>query len=155
MKSETREGPAADRTLGPATTTIQAASSITRDADSVDEILVVLGNYQVAAREIADSDLSMGEKCRALIELNRQARQEVLPAFGEAAVWGAARHLFESPKRVPPNIIEAIRWLRRRGHDACPTCRRGLPTHAELDRWQALGREAILRRRREDTRPTA
>jgi hypothetical protein len=142
---EKARDPAADRTPS-ATTTNQAATRIEHANDPVDEILALLANYQVAAREIADSDLSMGQKCRALVELNRQARREVVPAFAEAAVWGAARHLFESDKPVPPTIIEASRWLRRRGHDACPTCRRGLPTHAELDRWQALGREAILRR---------
>jgi hypothetical protein len=140
-------GPAADRTSRTATNATQAATTITPDADSVDEILAVLANYQVAAREIADSDLYMGQKCRALIELNRQARREVLPAFAEAAVWGAARHLFESDKPVPPpNLIEAIRLLRRRGLVECPTCRRHLPDYAQLDRWQALGREGILRR---------
>jgi len=145
MRDPTTQRPPEDREVEATTALNQPPKRISESAD-VDEILAVLANYQVAAREIADSDLSTGQKCRALIELNRQARREVLPAFGEAAIWGAARHLFESPKRVPPTIIEAIRRLRRRGHDRCPSCRRDLPTHAELDRWQALGREAILRR---------
>lgn len=145
MRDPTTQRPPADREADATTDEPDRAPRVTQ-ADDVDEILAVLANYQVAAREIADSDLSMGQKCRALIELNRQARREVLPAFAEAAIWGAARHLFASDKPVPSAVIQANRWLRRRGHDRCPTCRRDLPTHAELDRWQALGREAILRR---------
>lgn len=111
----------------------------------VDEMLETLAKYQVSAREIADSDQTIEAKCLALVELNRQARQEVLPAFAEAAVWGAARHLFE-PQGLPADVVQALRALRRRGLDTCPTCHRHLPDHAELDRWQALAREAIMRR---------
>jgi hypothetical protein len=113
----------------------------------VDDILETLRTYQVTAREIADSNKSLQDKCLELIELNRQARREVgLPAFAEAAVWGAARHLFEAERNLPQGMIDALRGLRRRGLDECPTCHRHLPDHAELDRWQALEREAILRR---------
>ncbi len=111
----------------------------------VDDMLETLARYQVAAREIADSDQTLQAKCLALLELNRQARQEALPAFAEAATWGAARHLFE-PQHVPAGLIATLRGLRRRGLNACPTCLRDLPSSAELDRWQALGREAIARR---------
>lgn len=109
-------------------------------------MLEILGKYQVEAREIADSDQSLEAKCLALIDLNRQARQEALPGFAEAATWGAARHLFEPPKGLPHSLVDALRGLRRRGLDTCPTCLRDLPNHAELDRWQALAREAIARR---------
>jgi hypothetical protein len=116
-------------------------------ATDVDALLEVLGRYQVAAREIADSDQTLEAKCLELIELNRQARRETeLPAFAEAAVWGAARHLFEDDHSLPRDLIGAIRGLRRRGLATCPTCLRDLPDHAELDRWQALAREAVLRR---------
>jgi hypothetical protein len=112
----------------------------------VDEMLETLARYQVTAREIADSEQTLKAKCLALLELNRQARQEALPAFAEAATWGAARHLFEEETKVPDDIVQALRGLRRRGLESCPTCHRHLPDHAELDRWQALAREAIARR---------
>jgi hypothetical protein len=116
----------------------------------VDEMLDILKRYQVAARQIADSDQPLKAKCLALLELNRQARQEALPAFAEAATWGAARHLFEENEGLPQDLVGALRGLRRRGLDACPTCLRHLPDHAELDRWQALTREAIARRPTDD-----
>lgn len=112
----------------------------------VDEMLATLAKYQIAAREIADSAQTLQAKCLALLELNRQARQEALPAFAEAATWGAARHLFEPDHKVPRGLVDALRGLRRRGLTACPTCLRDLPDQAELDRWQALAREAVLRR---------
>jgi hypothetical protein len=109
-------------------------------------MLRTLGFYRTAAREIADGDAPLKSKYTALRELHRQASREALPAFAEAAVWGAARHLFEPDRGVPKRIIDAIRRLLRQGHSDCPSCRRPLPTHAEVDRWEALGSEAILRR---------
>lgn len=118
-----------------------------RDDDTVDELLAVARSYREAAREIADdSSLTVAARCFALRELNRRARQEIMPAFAEAAIWGGCRHLFEGDQRVPRDLIEANRRLIRRGHDRCPECRRPLPSVADLDRWRQLGHQTHHRR---------
>jgi hypothetical protein len=139
MTSETREGPAADRTPRPATTAIQAATSIAASADSVDAMLADLRRWERAARLIADDEqLSIKARCKALLELMANARRRDGAAFFERAVWKGCAHFFEEEHTVPRNMINALRRLRHRGLSSCPTCRRDVPDHDELDRWVAL-----------------
>jgi hypothetical protein len=119
----------------------------TTGSSDVDEVLRIARDYRRAARLVADdSTLSLRSKCLALIDLNRRARQELPAGFGEAAVWGGARHLFEADLGVPRSVIEANRRLLRRGHHDCPTCHRPLPDHDDLDRWEELGRRSMIAR---------
>jgi hypothetical protein len=120
----------------------QDTRSITQAADSVDEVLARVRRYEAAARGVADDEtLPVKARCRALLELSHRGRHEELPAFVEAGSWRGCRGFREGDKRVPRDVIEANRRLLRRGHVDCPTCRRPLPSSADLDRWRALGHD--------------
>jgi hypothetical protein len=138
---EKARDPAADRTPS-ATTTNQAATRIAQDADPIDEILAEIRRWERAARMIADDRaLPIRQKCKALLEMMAKARRSENAAFLETAIWRGCRHLFEGDRQVPRDVIEANRRLIRRGHSACPECRRPLPSTADLDRWRELGHD--------------
>ena len=114
------------------------AMSSTASAD-IDEALAQIRRWETSARLVADDPgLTIRAKCKALLEMMARARRSELAAFLETAVWRGCRHLFEEDLRVPTDLIEANRRLRRHGHVACPECRRPLPDHDELDRWREL-----------------
>jgi hypothetical protein len=137
MTPEKAEGPAADRTPRAATTTNQAPTSITRDADSVDELLATVRRFESAARVIADDDaLTIKARCRALLDLMARARKRDGAALLETAIWRGCRHFFEGDERVPRDVIDANHRLIRQGHDRCPECRRPLPDLSTLDYWR-------------------
>lgn len=116
--------------------------------DEVDELLARVCEYESASRAIADDrSLSVKERSLGLLELSRRGRREELPGFIEAGIWRGCRHFLEGDRKVPKDLIEANRRLLRRGFTDCPTCRRPLPSSAELDRWRRLGHD--LRRPRE------
>jgi hypothetical protein len=108
----------------------------------VDDILARLRQYEFAARTIAENEnFTTKARCRALLELSQRGRHEELPGFIEAGIWRGCRHFFESDQRAPTNVIEANRRLLRRGFVDCPSCRRPLPSSADLDRWRELGHD--------------
>jgi hypothetical protein len=138
VTSDKRGGPRKGR---PDTTT-NATSSITRDADSVDEVLAEIRRWERAARLVADDRaLSIRARCKALLDMAFRARRSENAAFLETAIWRGCRHLFEGDRQVPRDVIEANRRLIRRGHDRCPECRRPLSSTADLDRWRELGHD--------------
>jgi hypothetical protein len=144
---EKAEGPAADRTPRTATTTNQAASIISSAADSVDEMLATIRRFENAARVIADDKhLTIKARCAALLDLMARARKREGAAFLELAIWRGCAHLFEEEVHVPVDPIGAIRLLRRQGLESCPSCRRPLPDHDQLDYWRRLTHDSILRR---------
>lgn len=146
MTLESEGGPLTESRPHEAAAT-QPSAIVHRGDDTVDELLAVARSYREAARAIADdSSLSVAARCYALRELNRRARQEIMPAFAEAAVWGGSRHLFEGDRQVPRDVIEANHRLIRRGHSNCPECRRPLPSVDDLHRWRRLGHEMHHRR---------
>jgi hypothetical protein len=122
-------------------------SRIDEDTDSVDQALAEIRRWERAARLVADDPaLTLKRKCFALLEMMALARRSELAAFLETAVWRGCRHLFDADVRVPTDTIGAIRALLRRGLDSCPTCRRPLPNHDELDRWRRLSHDSMTRR---------
>jgi hypothetical protein len=139
---EKAEGPAADRTPRTATTTNQAATKITQANDSVDQALAEIQRWERAARIVADDRaLSKRQKCAALLDMAFRARRRDTAAFLEVAIWRGSRHFFEGDRQVPRDVIEANRRLIRQGKNNCPTCRRPLPTTADLDHWRELGHD--------------
>jgi hypothetical protein len=138
VSPEKAEGPAADWTPSTATTN-QAATKIAPSADSVDKMLADIRRWEQAARLIADDEhLSVEARCAALLDLMGRARKREGAAFLEVAIWRGCRHFFEEKRAVPRDTINALRRLRHRGLSSCPTCRRDVPDHDELDRWVAL-----------------
>jgi hypothetical protein len=133
------EGPAADRTPKTATNATNQATSIIRPVSDVDVALAEIRRWETAARLVADApELTIRAKCKALLEMMAKARRSEFAAFLETALWRGSRHLFEQDVRLPHDTIGAIRHLLRAGKDACPTCRRPLPDHQELDYWREL-----------------
>ncbi len=113
----------------------------------VDRALAEIRRWERAARLVADDPaLSLKRKCLALLEMMSRARRSELAAFLELSVWKGCKHLFEEDVPTPTDTIGAIRALLRQGHSDCPTCRRPLPDHDELDRWRRLTHDSILRR---------
>jgi hypothetical protein len=139
MTSEKAEGPVANRTPRTATTT---SHKITEGPDSVDQALSEIRRWERAARLVADDPtLSLKRKCFALLEMMARARRSELAAFLELSVWKGCKHLFEEDAPTPTDTIGAIRALLRQGHESCPTCRRPLPDHDELDHWRQLAHD--------------
>jgi hypothetical protein len=60
---------------------------------------------------------------------------------GETTIWRGCRHLFEEEVCVAHDVIDACRGLLRAGHVACPSCRRPLPSHEDMDYWRRLGHD--------------
>jgi hypothetical protein len=105
----------------------------------VDAALAEIRRWETASRLVADDPaLSIRQKCAALLDMAFHARRSELAGFLELAIWRGCRHLFEEERDVPRDVIEANRRLLHRGLDRCPSCRRPLPDHDELDRWRAL-----------------
>lgn len=105
----------------------------------VEESLAQIRRWETATRLVADDPaLTLRQKCKALLEMMAKARRSDLAAFLETAVWRGCRHLFEEDLRVPTDLIEATRRLLRQGHSTCPSCRRPLPDHDQLDYWREL-----------------
>jgi hypothetical protein len=96
-------------------------------------------HWERTSRLIAnDSEFTLKHKCVALLQMMARARKSELGSFLELAIWRGAGHLFEpEPPTVPADMIGAIRRLRNMGHDACPECRRHLPSHDDLDHWRS------------------
>lgn len=108
------------------------------DATEVDRILEAAARFKIAARQIVDDpELDFRGRCLRLLDLSREAPQQMPVGFADAVVWREVRHLF-APAGVPRTLIEACRALLRRGLVDCPTCKRPLPRHDELDRWLRL-----------------
>ena len=140
-KRKAPEGSGADAT----TKTYRQPEAYTDEA--TERALAEIRRWETAARFVADDPaLSIRQKCAALLEMMARARRSEFAAFLEAATWKGCRHLFEEDVRVPTDTIGAIRRLLRAGHSSCPTCRRPLPDHGELDYWRELGHEAMKRR---------
>jgi hypothetical protein len=122
------------------TKTYRQAESYTDEA--TERVLAEIRRWETPARLVADDpELSVEAKCRALLEMMARARRSENAAFLETAVWRGCRHLFEGDEQVPRDVIEANRRLIRRGLNACPECRRPLPSTADLDRWRELGHD--------------
>jgi hypothetical protein len=112
----------------------------------VERILGRVRAFEQAARAIVDDErLTTKAVCIALLNLQRRALREEGRVFVEAAIWRACRSFFEGDQVVPREIIEANHRLLRRGHTACPECRRELPSRADLERWRELGHEMYRR----------
>jgi hypothetical protein len=104
-----------------------------------DRALSEIRRWERAARLVADDPaLTLKRKCFGLLEMMACARRSELAGFLETAVWRGSRHLFDEGPRDTADVIDATRRLRRQGHHACPTCRRPLPDHDELDYWREL-----------------
>jgi hypothetical protein len=99
----------------PATGTGLQESSPSLPPDEVERILAELRAYQEAARAIVQDDmLAYRAKCAALVELQRRARrEEVIPAFYEAAIWGWARTILQPDPDFPGDKVQAA--IRRPG----------------------------------------
>ena len=105
----------------------------------VEESLAEIRRWETATRLVADdSALTLRQKCKALLEMMARARRSELAAFLETAIWRGCRHLFEDDGHIPTDVITATRRLLRQGHSTCPSCRRPLPDHDQLDRWREL-----------------
>ena len=105
----------------------------------VEHALAEIRRWEKAARLVADDPgLSIRQKCAALLDMMAKARRSDLAGFLERAIWRGCRLLFEEEVRVPTDTIGACRALLRRGLTDCPTCRRPLPDHDQLDYWREL-----------------
>lgn len=114
----------------------------------VEDLLASAREFQGAARRVADDQtLSVKARCLALLDLGRRARRETPGGFAASAVWGGARH-FLAEDGLPAGgdgTVNAIRRLRYDGHSDCPSCKRPLPDHEELDGWNRLRHASYYR----------
>jgi hypothetical protein len=109
------------------------------EPDRAEEALALVRKYESAARTIADDEsLSVRARCTALLELSRRGRREEAPGLIESGIWRGSRAFLEGDRGIPRDVTEACRRLLRQGRTDCPTCRRPLPSAADLDRWREL-----------------
>lgn len=118
------------------------------EPSDVDAALAEIRLWERAARFVADDPaLTLKSKCSALLQVMAKARRSELAVFLELAVWKGCAHLFQEDVGVPTDTIAAIRRLLRQNLVACPSCRRPLPDHDQLDYWRRLAHGAITDKR--------
>lgn len=121
--------------------------------DPIDEVQAL---RRAARRLVRREDLDHRTKCVAIVELGQRADRSAWPWAASSAVWSEVRDFLGYPapslsNLLPEDPVEAAcRALRREGRARCPSCRRVLPTDAELERWSILRAAAVDEARRKE-----